>query len=213
MRASGAVRYGAILAALVIGVTTYSPAVADHVTPGAAGRTKVNVYDDTHNGWNVTTPDPLTGGADPEIGFVNFRPTIGCGGGGECDPNNIVVVVTLKKAAPNCTLTVQLVTSSTDDGGGLAPDGNHTGFINVIGTITTNSQGNGNTGAIVVDVGTLGGVAPSGQITYAHVDLEDLAGTCVEADGTPVENNEYGASGERPGQGLGLPTNIHWVQP
>jgi hypothetical protein len=52
-----------------------STALGDHVTPGEAGLTKVNVYDDTQSCWNVTTPDPGTGDPDPVIGSVNFRPT------------------------------------------------------------------------------------------------------------------------------------------
>lgn len=190
------------------------PAFANHTTPGNAGKTKVNIYDNTHNGWNVTTADPVTGGPDPTVGFVNFRPTIPCNGvTPECDPNNIVIVVALKKAAPDCTLSIQLVTSATNPDAGLAPDGAHAGFINTIGTVTTNSVGNGNSGAIVVDVRTLSGIAPSGQITYAHVDPEAF-GACTEADGTTVEDNEYGASGQMPGgPDLGLPVNIHWVQP
>jgi len=197
--------------ALMLGTST--PAFASD-TPGQAGRTKVNIYDNTDNAWNVTTADPVTGGADPVIGFVNFRPTIACNGDGECDPNHVIVVTSLKNGAPNCMLTVELVTSGNDTGAGLPPDGIHSGTINVIGTIMTNGNGHGNTGAIVVDVTTLAGIAASGDTTYAHVDIEDYAGTCVEADGTGVSNNEYGASGQIPGgPDLGLPSNIHWVQP
>lgn len=176
-------------------------ALADHETPGEAGNTKVNVYDNTHNLWNVTTSDPDTGGADPVIGFVNFRPTV------PDDPNHVVVVASVKDAAPNCTLTVDLVLTGTDSEAGLPPDGFHTGLINSIGTLTTNQNGKGNSGAIVVEVATLDGVAPSGEFTWGHVDLEDKSGTCVEEDGTSVANNEYGASAIAEGD------RIHWLQP
>lgn len=190
------------------------PSVASHVTPGDAGHTKVNIYDDTHNGWNVSTNDPVTGAPDPAIGFVNFRPTIACTGDNECDPDHIILVVQLKNAAPNCTLSVQLVTTGGATHAGLAPDGNHTGAINVVGSLTTNDKGHGTTGAIVVDVVTLSGIAASGGNTYAHVDLEDVTGSCTEADGTGVANNEYGASGQVPGgTDYGLAYNIHWLQP
>lgn len=191
---------GLATAALSLGAA--APALADHATPGEAGQTKVNIYDNTHDGWNVTTGTP-----DPVIGFVNFRPTVAG------DPSNLKVVVVLKNGAPNCDYNVDLVTSGSNPSGGLAPDGFHTGFINTIGTITTNGQGKGSTGEITVDVSTLFNVSASGLITYAHVDLEDHDGDCTESDGTSVANNEYGASGKQPGSALDLPVNIHWLQP
>lgn len=190
------------------------PSVGSHVTPGDAGRTKVNIYDNTHNGWNVSTNDPVTGAPDPVIGFVNFRPTIPCTGDNQCDPDHVILVVQLKAGAPNCTLSVQLVTTGGVATAGLAPDGTHSGIINVVGSITTNDKGHGTSGAIVVDVVTLSGIAASGAFTYGHVDLEDLTGSCMESDGTDVAVNEYGASGQVPGgTDFGLPYNIHWLQP
>jgi hypothetical protein len=197
-RFKNAVSALAIAALALVGIS----ASAYHGSPGEAGMTKVNIYDNTNDGWNVTVGDP-----DPVIGFVNFRPTT------PDDPSVIVVTVSLKDAAPSCDYEVQLVTTGSDETGGLAPDGSHTGIINTIGTIETNKQGIGNTGAIVVDVNTLIGTATSTNITYAHVDLEDFDGDCTEADGTGVANNEYGASGKIPGSTLDLPTNIHWLQP
>lgn len=193
--------------ALMGAMSAWAFTVSASDTPGQAGQTKVNIYDNTHNGWNVATNDPDTGGADAAIGFVNFHPTV------PGQPNQVMFVVAGESLAPNCTFDVQLVLLGSDPDSGLAPDGTHTGFINIIGTLTTNKHGKGNTGAIKVDVTTLVGSAISGGTTYAHVDLEDPSGECREADGTAVVNNEYGASGEMPGQGLGLPSNIHWVQP
>ena len=143
------------VALMLIGAPT---ALADHVTPGEAGQTKVDLYDNTNNGWNVTTNDPVTGGLDPVIGFVNFRPTV------PGDPNHVVIVVAAKGAVPNCTLTVQLQTSRGTPTGGLPPDGDHSGFNNVIGELTTNRQGNGNSGAITVDVTTLNGISTLGSV-------------------------------------------------
>jgi hypothetical protein len=195
------VRIVVVAAFTSLALMSSSVALADHATPGEAGSTKVNVYDNTHNGWNVTTNDPATGGADPVIGFVNFRPTV------PDDLDHIVIVASVKNAAPDCTLTIELVTVGTDPDSGLPPDGFHTGFINVIGTLTTNQNGNGNSGAIVVDVTTLDSVAPSGDFTWGHIDLEDDSGTCVESDGTGVEFNEYGASAVEEGD------RVHWLQP
>lgn len=174
---------------------------ANDATPGQAGQTKVNIYDNTNDGWNVTIGDP-----DPVIGFVNFLPTVD-------DPNSVKVVVALKDGAPSCDYNIDLVTFGNNADAGLAPDGLHAGSINTIGTMTTNGQGKGNSGEITVDVTTLFGVAASGDTTYAHVDLEDHDGDCTESDGTTVANNEYGASGKQPGSTLDLPVNIHWTQP
>jgi hypothetical protein len=201
----------ALFVALPLVLAAAPAAMADHVTPGEAGQTKVDLYDNTNNGWNVTTNDPVTGGPDPVIGFVNFRPTV------PGDPSHIVLVVATKDAAPNCTLTVQLQTSRGTATGGLAPDGNHSGFNNIVGELTTNRQGNGNSGAIIIDVTTLDGISTLGPFTYAHVDLEDSpSAPCTESDGTSLGPNEYGASGYNPTVGPpvpGLAANIHWQQP
>jgi hypothetical protein len=192
----------AISAGLLLG-TALTPVLANHADgPGAAGQTMLNIYDNTHSGgWNVTTNDPVTGGPDPVIGFVNFRPTV------PGDADHVQVVVVLKNGAPNCDYELQLVTFGSNTSGGLAPDGFHNGDINVIGTLSTNAQGKGNSGAITVDVTTLGSVALSGGHTYAHIDLEDPDGDCTESDGTSVANNEYGASA------VDVDARMHWLQP
>lgn len=191
-------------ASLALAATIATPAGADHLTPGVAGATKINIYDNTHNGWNVATNDPVTLGPDPVIGFVNFHPTTGA------DPDTIKVVVALKDAAPNCDYDLQLVTNINDPEGGLPADGFHSGFILPIGMMTTNGKGIGNSGSIEVDVSGLG--AP-GSTVYAHVDIEDVDGDCMEADGTPVANNEYGASSSVPGPGGAPATIFHWTAP
>jgi hypothetical protein len=177
---------------------------AVHTTPGEAGLTMVNIFDNTHNGWNVDTNDPDTGDADPVIGFANFRPTV------NGDPDNIIVVVKLMDAAPNCDYDLELVTYGNNTDGGLAKDGNHTGFPNPIGNMTTNGAGKGNSGAIVVNVSSLTWVADSGMDTYAHIDVEDYDLNCIEEDGSTVQINEYAATShddDIPG------TILHWTQP
>lgn len=197
----------AVVAGLLLVPWAVSVASADHTTPGNAGQTKVYVYDNTQNGWNVTTDDPGTGGPDPVIGFVNFRPTV------PGDPTHIKFVVILQDAAPNCGYSFQLIPQVFDPSAGLAPDGTRTGSGTAwLGDIWTNKKGHASA-TFVADATLLPGTAPSGQITYAHIDIEDVDGDCVEKDGTSVEENEYGASGKPPGSDYDLPVNLHWLQP
>jgi hypothetical protein len=202
-------RRRATFAALIaVGVAVW----AAQVVPGAGeaahkGQTKVFIYDNTHNNWNVTTNDPVTGGPDPIIGFVNYRPTT------PDDPTHIILNVVLKNAAPNCAYSVQLIPQVFDPTAGLPPDGGrHGSSTAIMGDIATNKKGKG-TAQFVADATLLEGTAPSGQFTYAHIDIEDVDQDCVEADGTNVEENEYGASGKQPGSPLNIPVNIHWLQP
>lgn len=182
---------------------TFSPIV--FIREHSVAFRSVNVYDNTRNGWNVLTKDPVTGGPDPIMGSVRLRPT------SASDPT-ILLEISVSGAARDCTLTVQLVTTATGSNAGLPPDGNHSGIINNVGTLITNSAGSGAV-SIVVDVRRLANVAPADQVTYAHADLEDRSQTCREPDGTLVEDNEYGASGKPPGSPLSVPLNIHWIQP
>lgn len=116
----------------------------------------------------------------------------------------------MQKGAPNCTYDVQLVRDVAATNGGLDATG-HFGFIDVLGTLTTNKVGNGNA-HFDVDPQTLPdsvdatpGVLDS--TVYAHIDIEDPSGLCKEADGTSVANNEYGAA---PDPALGTP--LHWLE-
>lgn len=95
----------------------------------------------------------------------------------------------MQKAAPNCTYRVELVRDSAAVNGGLNAAG-HSGFIQVLGTLTTNGVGNGNAHFDLDPSGD--GVADT--VVYGHLDFEDPSGTCVEADGTSVAVNEYGAA-------------------
>ena len=190
---------------LSIGIAT-AFALAFLALPGQAtdlgnGMSKMNIYDETYDVWNVHTGTP-----DPVIGFVNFLAP------SAADPNNLTLVVALKKAAPNCTLTIEVVTDGTDPDGGLGADSFNTGWITVVGTITTNGAGNGNTGAFTVDVRTIFGTV-AGEVNYAHIDLEPYNVQCMEKDGTAVWGNEYGASSSVMLASGATGTLFHWMQP
>lgn len=176
---------GIALAGAVVFGSTVVPVFAK--PPGAQ---VFEVYDDTQDGLQV--------GTDPDTGNVvaNANP------GGT---SRLIIEVHLQKGAPNCTYDVQLVRDSLALNGGLTAIG-HSGPIDVLGTLTTNGVGNGNV-HFDVDPQTLPdsvdatpGVLDS--TVYAHIDVEDPSGTCVEADGTGVANNEYGAA---PDPALGTP--------
>lgn len=137
------------------------------------GAQVIGVYDNTADGLDVST--------DPDIGSVEFNANPGGDG-------RLVIQTHLQKAAPNCTYDVQLVRASAASNGGLSAGG-HTGSIQVLGTLTTNHVGNGNA-HFDVEVGD--GVLDA--VVYGHIDFEDVAGTCEEADGTSVAPNEYGAA-------------------
>ena len=195
-----------IIIGLALAVSTWlAPNIV--AAAGKSDHTRVNIYDNTDNGWNVTTNDPVTGGPDPVIGFVNFRGTT------PLDPTHILIDVVLKNAAPSCGYSVQLIPQSSDPSAGLPPDGTRTGSgTAVLGDIFVNAKGHGEA-SFVADVTLLPGTAPSGQTTYAHIDIEDVDQDCIEKDGTHVVENEYGASGKPPGTNYDLPDNIHWAQP
>jgi hypothetical protein len=95
----------------------------------------------------------------------------------------------MQKAAANCTYTVELVRDSAALNGGLSAT-SHTGGIQVLGTVTTNKVGNGNA-HFDFDPSGAGTTSTS---AFGHLDFEDYAGTCVEADGTTVAGNEYGGA-------------------
>lgn len=190
----------ATLLGLLLGLGP-SLAGATHSSPASAGQTKISVFDETYDGWDVHSSTP-----DPVIGFVNFRPpTAG-------DLNHLILVVALERAAPSCDYGIELVLWGTTLSGGLAADDFHHGRINRVGSMDTNAAGRGNSGAIRVDVTTLLDALP-GVVNYAHVDIEDYDGDCVEADGTPVLNNEYaGADSTQLAPGV-FGTRLHWLQP
>ncbi len=131
------------------------------------------LYDNTQDGLQVAT-DPDTGNVQ-----VNANP------GGS---NRLVINVHAQKAAPNCELQVQLVRGTEASNGGLDATG-HTGGIQTLGTLTTNGGGNGNA-HFDIEVGD----GTPDTAVFGHIDLEDVDGSCTEADGTGVENNEYGAA-------------------
>lgn len=143
----------------------------------------IPLLDNTQDGYNL--------GVDPQVGIVGYKTC-------SADPTHIVVQVKMLGAVPNSgELNIQLVTAGNDPGCGLHPDGSsgHYGDINDIGTISTNKWGVGYSAQIKVDVTSLENVAPSGAMTYAHVDVEDYTPPYV------LDMNQYGA------------TPLMWLQP
>ncbi|MHA2273638.1 MAG: hypothetical protein ACXACI_17440 [Candidatus Hodarchaeales archaeon] len=95
-----------------------------------------------------------------------------------------------------------------DDPAGTNPDGGigmwgHYGAINVLGTISTNGQGNGNAHFIIdaADISSLAGTWP-GVTNYAHIDIEDDSGAITPGI------MDYGLVGNQYGG-----TPLQWEQP
>ena len=143
-------------------------------TASASGAQLFEIYDETQNGLVVAT--------DPDRGNVK----VNANPGGKA---RLIIQTHMQKAAPNCTYTVELVRDSAASNGGLNAVG-HTGSVQVLGTLTTNNVGNGNA-HFDFDPS---GVGIAATAAYGHLDFEDYAGTCVEADGTTVTGNEYGGA-------------------
>lgn len=197
----GHVRHvAAAAAAIAIAVALFSSASAAPAWPDL-GQATIPIYDNTTDGWNVHTGTP-----DPTVGFVNFRPT------GPGDTDRLRLTVVLQKAAPACSYNLELVLWGTTPTGGLGPDDFHHGRINRIGTMTTNGAGNGNSGAIHVDVRTLLEAVP-GVVNYGHIDIEDYDQDCVERDGTNVNGNEYAATSWVTFADGSEGSMLRWLQP
>lgn len=161
----------------LVGVTSAAVIIGSLAMPALAkppGAQVFDIYDNTDNG--------LVVGIDPDTGNVRFNANPG-------GANRIIVEAHLQKAAPNCTYTVELVRDTAASNGGLDAAG-HAGLIQVLGTLTTNGVGNGNAHFDLDPSGD--GVADT--VVFGHLDFEDLSGLCVEADGTFVVTNEYGAA-------------------
>ena len=109
----------------------------------AAPNTKVDLVEDSADG----AIDML----GPVVGFVNTN---------QNDDGDLRVVVKLKDATPLTTYTIYLTGGPTHD--------TATGFI-VIGTLTTDEDGNGNSGAIWTDAATMA-TATFGNGPH-HVDM------------------------------------------
>jgi hypothetical protein len=113
----------------------------------------------------------------------------------------LIIQISLKGAVANAVLEVQLVATATDPVAGINPEPmGHYGYINVLGTISTNGVGNGNA-HFNVDVQSLGGVFP-GVTNYGHIDIEDDSGTMDPAIlDYGLVNNQYGGK------------TLQWEQP
>lgn len=130
-----------LFALLVLGALLASPVLA---TPN----TKLDLVTDCSAG----CPEALDM-AGPMAGFVNFN---------QDDTGALRVVVAVKKGVPDTTYEIFLVCGPTH---ALA-----CGFIS-IGTLTTNGQGNGNSGAISVSVATLVAAPFGSGARTDHIDL------------------------------------------
>jgi hypothetical protein len=140
----------------------------------AAGAQVFEVYDETQDGLEAAT--------DPDRG--NVQAVANPDG-----QSRLIIETHLQKAAPNCTYTVELVRDSAALNGGLDALG-HTGFVQVLGTLTTNGSGNGNAH---FDIDPSFDGTPDTAV-FGHLDFEEHSGTCVERDGTSVAFNEYGGA-------------------
>lgn len=144
-----------VLAALTLVV---SGAVPGHATPN----TKLLIIQDSAGCGGVG--QPVCGAADSDMagpsgtgnrgfGFVNYNQNA---------EGELRVVVALKNATPNTTYEIFLVCGPTH--------ATACGFI-TIGFLTTNGQGNGNSGAIHVPVTTLQAPPFGSGARTDHVDL------------------------------------------
>lgn len=157
-----------------------------------------NVYDETQDGLQT---------GDPVIGTVNAT----------VNPNGeerLIIDVTIAGAAPNCTLTPQLLKMNTPIGnGGLDEEGHDQNA----GAIIFNGEGEQQTTNEAGSATFHLDFAPSGDgVTdtqrWGHLDFEDGsptggAGNCMEADTTIVVDNEYGAA---PDPALNMP--FSWLE-
>jgi hypothetical protein len=184
----------AAIAVFVIASLLFASASVGSAFAKPPGAQLFDVHDDTVNGLQA---------GDPDIGNVR---AVGNPGG----QSRLIIEVHMQKAAPNCTYNVELVRGVLGNNGGLSAAG-HTGPIDILGTLTTNKVGNGNA-HFDIDPQQLpdsidGTPGVLDTVVYAHLDIEDANGTCIEADGTTVATNEYGAA---PLPGLGTPLN--WME-
>ncbi|MHA2370547.1 MAG: hypothetical protein ACXADX_17155 [Candidatus Hodarchaeales archaeon] len=166
---------------VLVSLMAFNLVAADAKASGAA---KIQMLDHTQNG--IQDDDPV-------IGFVILNQN------GE---GSLIITVSLKGAVANAILEVSFVTSGTNPDGGIGMWG-HYGAINVLGTISTNGQGNGNAHFIIdaADISSLAGTWP-GVTNYAHIDIEDDSGAITPGI------MDYGLVGNQYGG-----TPLQWEQP
>lgn len=123
----------------------------------AAPNSKVDLIEDTADG--VLDMD------GPVVGFVNTN---------QDEDGNLRVVIKVKGATPLTTYTIYLTGNATHD--------TATGYID-IGTLTTNENGIGNSGEIIIDAATA--QAPPLGAGPHHLDIGD-AGDGKWFTSTPI---------------------------
>lgn len=134
------------ISAMIAAMTTAAHAGTAFATPN----TKVDFIQDVATGGSIADLDM----AGPTgFGFVNFN---------QDNAGNLRVVASLKNAEPNTTYEIFLVCGPTHD--------TACGFIS-IGTLTTNGQGNGNSGAVDVPLATLQAAPFGAGDRTDHIDL------------------------------------------
>jgi hypothetical protein len=140
-----------LLSAFVVSMLT----VAALAMPASATpNTKLDLVQDC----STNCPEPVDMQGPTGFGFINYN---------QDSEGNLRAVTSLKNADPNTTYHIFLVCGPTH--------ATACGFID-IGTLTTDDQGNGNSGAIVIPVGTLQ-TAPFGSGARTdHIDLIGGAG-------------------------------------
>ncbi|HZM64234.1 MAG TPA: hypothetical protein VFB59_03815 [Candidatus Saccharimonadales bacterium] len=127
-------------------------AVGIALPASAAPNTKLDLVQDCSTGCS----EAVDMAGPTGFGFINYN---------QDDEGNLRVVASLKNAEPNTTYQIFLVCGPTHAAA--------CGFIE-IGTLTTNGQGNGNSGAVMVPLATLQSAPFGAGARTDHIDL--LAG-------------------------------------
>lgn len=131
----------------------------------ATPNTKLDVVQDCSS----TCPEALDMAGPTGFGFVNYN---------QDEEGNLRVVASLKNAQPNTTYHIFLTCGSTH--------ATACGFLD-IGTLTTNDQGNGNSGAVMVTVATLQAAPFGSGARTDHIDM--LAGNGDTSAGVYATSN------------------------
>jgi hypothetical protein len=99
----------------------------------------------------------------------------------------LILVIKTHKIEQNAEFTVDFITAGERMDGGISDTGHHGNKRNQIGTLETNTVGNGNS-HFHLDVEDLLGINPDIDVNYGHIDLEDYSFSL----GLPL--NYYGAT-------------------
>lgn len=140
-------------------------AVGIALPASAAPNTKLDLVQDCSS----TCPEAIDMAGPTGFGFVNYN---------QDDQGNLRVVASLKNAQPNMTYHIFLACGPTH--------ATACGFMD-IGMVTTNGQGNGNSGAVMVPLATLQATPFGSGARTDHIDI--LAGVGDTSAGVYVTSN------------------------